>query len=44
MLYDTEQCYSQLTNHQSVKNSKNIQLDSSNISSETKKKYTDISN
>ena len=29
---------------QSVKNSKNIQLDSSNISSETKKKYTDISN
>ena len=29
---------------QSVKNSKNIQLESSNISSETKKKYTDISN
>ncbi|SVD65776.1 uncharacterized protein METZ01_LOCUS418630, partial [marine metagenome] len=29
---------------QNIKNSKNIQLDSSNISSETKKKYTDISN
>ena len=29
---------------QNIKNSKNIKLDSTNISSETKKKYTDISN